>query len=528
MAQERTAPSDTRIAEAAPRHDSRERASADPENRDVVLKKSAAAVHWNIRPFIGGDYRDSASAERFANINPANEKPLCEISVGDSKDIDAAVRVARRRFEDRCWSGLTPARRREILMTLADLIVKHSAEIALLDCLEMGKPIQAALFDATETAPQMLRSWAGFADKLVGESAPISPGTLLVNTYEPRGVIGAITPWNFPSVAAIYKVGPALAAGNTMVLKPSELASSSALKLAELAMEAGVPEGVLNVVTGLGPTVGEALALHEDVDMLSFTGSTTTGRKIMQLAGFSNGKRVLLECGGKSPQIVLPDIDDLTTVADATVQGFLWNQGQVCTAHSRLVVHADIKDALVDEVVSRAARYQPGDPLSEATSFGPLASPDQRDRVKAYVDQGLAAGAVAVLEGEIQQTGGCNVAPTVFDRVTTDMSIVREEIFGPVLCVQSFQTEEEAIALANGTRYGLSATVWTRDMGLGKRLAQAIKAGGVNIRTSGTEEPSSGCTLSFEPQKASGFGSELGRKGLESYSYLKWLNFVGT
>jgi len=498
-----------------------------PGTSFVSWKDSAAAIRWNIAPFIDGRHRPSTSAELFDNINPATETALCQVSAGNMADIDEAVRVARRRFNDGCWSELPPIRRAEILMRWADLIVQHKAEIALLDSLEMGKPIQAALHDAEHLAAPYLRRWAGFANKLLGTSAPLDSRTLTFNTYEPRGVIGAITPWNFPSLVAVYKLGPALAAGNTMVLKPSELSPSSALKLAELALEAGLPEGVLNVVPGLGSTVGAALVLHPDVNMISFTGSTATGRKIMELSARSNAKPLLLECGGKSPQVVFNDVDDLDAVADATVQWVLWNQGQVCSAHTRLIVHESIKDALLEKVVSRASQRKPGDPLDEKTNFGPLASPAQRDRVKAYIQQGLEAGAAAILKGAIQETGGCYVSPTIFDRVDGGMSIVREEIFGPVLCVQSFKTEEEAITLANGTEYGLVATAWTRDMGRAKRLAHTIRAGVVFIRTSGMEGPDSGCMLSYEPQKASGFGSEVGLRGLEAYSTLKWVTFGG-
>ncbi|HEY4214135.1 MAG TPA: aldehyde dehydrogenase family protein [Steroidobacteraceae bacterium] len=490
-------------------------------------KDSVTTIRWNVRPFIDGRYRSSNSTEFFNNINPATETTLCQIAVGDSSDIDEAVRVARKRFNDGCWSELQPMHRVKVLLRLADLIVQHKAEFALLDTMEMGKPIQASLYDADTFAPALLRSCAGFADKLLGVSAPLGGGTVSFNTYEPRGVVGAITPWNFPCVNAVIKFAPALAAGNTVVLKPSEVAASSALRLAELALEAGLPEGVLNVVPGLGSTVGEALALHRDVDLISFTGSTVTGRKILELSGRSNAKPMLLECGGKSPQVVFGDVDNLDYVAEAVVQSILWNQGQVCSAHTRLIVREEIKEALLEKIIRRATGYLPSDPLDETTAFGPLASPGQRDRVKAYIEQGLKAGAEAVLKGTIKECGGCYVSPTIFDRVDAQMSIVQEEIFGPVLCVQDFKTEEEAIALANGTDYGLAATVWTRDMGRGKRLAHAIKAGHVSIRTSGHEEADQGYLLSHEPQKASGFGSELGQRGLQSYSTLKLISFRG-
>jgi len=340
-------------------------------------------------------------------------------------------------------------------------------------------------------------------------------------------VVGAITPWNFPALCAVWKFAPALAAGNTVVLKPSELAASSALRLAELALEAGLPEGVLNVVPGLGSTAGAALAGHPDVDMVSFTGSTVTGRKVMELCGRSNGKPVLLECGGKSPQVVFGDVEDLDAVAEATVYGVLWNQGQVCGAFTRLLVHEDIKESLLEKIISRARQYRPGDPLSEETIFGPLASAAQRNRVKSYIEQGVKAGANPALLGEIRESGGCFVSPTIFDRVDDTMSIVREEIFGPVLCVQSFRTEEEAISSSNSTEYGLETAVWTRDIGRAKRMARALKFGQVTIRTSGKEGASSGCMLSHEPQKASGFGSELGLRGLQSYSNLKVISFSG-
>jgi acyl-CoA reductase-like NAD-dependent aldehyde dehydrogenase len=490
--------------------------------------ETAASVPWNIRPFVDGRYRESVSTQLVDNINPADETTLSQFASGDPADIDQAVRVARRSFDDGRWSEIPAARRAAILFKLADLIVLHKDELALLDSLEMGKPIQAALYDAEHTAPALARSWAGFCDKLNGESAPLGRDTLAFNCYEPRGVVAGITPWNFPCVNAVYKVGPALAAGNTIVLKPSELSPSSALRLAEIALEAGIPEGVFNVVPGLGSTVGAALAMHPEVDFLSFTGSTTTGRKLMELSGRSNGKPVLLECGGKSPQVVFDDVQDLDRVAEAIVQSVLWNQGQVCSAHTRLVVHSRIKDALLTKIMAKASQTQPGDPLDPQTTFGPLASPAQRDRVKKYVDEGIRSGAVPILQGSIQETGGCYVSPTIFDRVQPTMTIVREEIFGPVLCVQEFETEAEAIALANGTDFGLVATVWTRDMGRGKRVAHAIKAGYLVVRTSGPESAGSGYALSYEPQRASGFGPEIGLQGLQSYSTLKFFSFTGS
>jgi acyl-CoA reductase-like NAD-dependent aldehyde dehydrogenase len=490
-------------------------------------KQSATAIRWNVQPFINGRYQPSKSAESIENISPADDAILCRIPVGALADVDDAVRVARQRFEDGCWSGLPPVKRAEILLKLADLIVKHKEELALLDTLEMGKPIRSSLQDVVSFGAGLLRSCAGFAEKLVGSSAPLMAGTISFNTYVPRGVVAAITPWNFPAANAVIKFAPALAVGNTVVLKPSELSPSSALRLAELAIEAGMPEGVLNVVPGLGSTVGAALASHQDVNLLSFTGSTATGRKIMELAGRSNAKPVLLECGGKSPHIVFDDVDNLDSVADAAVHAIVWNQGQVCSARTRLIVHDDVREALLEKIVARARLYRPANPLDEATNFGPLASLQQSNRVKSYIDLGRRAGAELVLDGTTSGSGNCYVAPTIFDRVEATMPIAREEIFGPVLCVLRFGTESEAIALANDTDYGLAATVWTRDIGRGRRSAHAIKAGAVAIRTSGKEDPPSGCVLGSEPQKASGFGSELGLDGLQSYSVLKSIQLVG-
>jgi acyl-CoA reductase-like NAD-dependent aldehyde dehydrogenase len=494
----------------------------------MTLRDRAAAIQWSLVPFVDGSSRPSAADGVYRTINPANETALSEGAVGDADDIDAAVRIARRRFDEGCWSRLPATKRIERLFALADLISRHKGELALRDCLEMGKPIHWAQWEAESYAPQLLRTYANFADKLYGASVPLSAHSLSFNTYEPRGVVGAITPWNFPTACAVRKFAPALAAGNSVVLKPSEVAPSSALRMAELAIEAGIPAGVLNVVPGLGRTVGLALALHPDVNMISFTGSTATGRRVMEACARSNGKPLLLECGGKSPEVVFEDVASLDLVAEDALQNITWNQGQVCGAHTRLIVHESMSDALLAKLIEKARAITPGDPLDERTMFGPLASPSQRDRVKRYIDQGIAEGARAALRGTVQESGGCFVTPTIFDGVSNGMTIVQEEIFGPVLCVQVFRSEEEAIALANGTAYGLAATVWTTHLGRAKRVAHAIRAGHVSVRTGGEEGAESGYTLSHEPQKASGFGAEPGLKGLESYSTLKAVSFSGS
>jgi acyl-CoA reductase-like NAD-dependent aldehyde dehydrogenase len=491
-------------------------------------------IPWNIRPFVDGVYVDSRASRVMENINPATEEPLCEISEGGADDVDHAVRVARRRFEEGVWCDLGPDERKGILLKFAHLIVAHKDELAVMDSLEMGKPLGAARFEAEVLGFNAVRSAAELADKVCGVLVPSEPSTLSFNVYEPRGVIGAIIPWNFPTYNVLLKISAALTVGNSVVLKPSELASASALKLAELAVEAGLPSGVFNVVPGAGGTVGEALAAHPGIDMVSFTGSTQTGRRIMQLAAQSHGKPVQLECGGKSPQLVFADVDDLDRVASCVTQDIFYNSGQVCSAKSRLIVEESIRPALLDKIITRAREFKLGDPLEPATTFGPLVSATQRDKVRAYIRGGVAEGA-RMLIGDVEpdrKGKGYFVSPVIFDQVRSGMAIAREEIFGPVLCVQSFTSEQEAMSLANATDFGLTATAWTRDLGRAKRLARRINAGFVVIRTSGEEGSGGGIAnvlaLCAEPHKASGFGAEWGLKGLEAYSALKAVQMIGS
>ncbi len=490
--------------------------------------QQAQQQRWDIRPFIHGSYDHSQAGASFENTNPATDQVLCTVPEGHSDDIDKAIASARTAFNTGSWSALPAGNRKAVLLRFADLIADHQQTLALLDTLEMGKPISAALVDAQSFAPHFIREAAELCNQLQGQLHTCSDSNIAFNTYEPRGVVGAIVPWNFPMVNAAIKISSALAAGNSVVLKPSEVTPSSALKLAELAIEAGLPEGVLNVVPGLGKTVGAALASHPDVDLLTFTGSTQTGRRLMTLSGQSNGKPLLLECGGKSPHIVFDDVDNLEAIADAVVQKMFWNQGQVCSALTRLIIHQNIKQPLLERVMARTQKIQPADPLDKATTFGALASAQQRDRVRDFIALGIKDGATPVVGGldAVKAGGGCFVAPTIFDNVTGDMRIAQEEIFGPVLCVQAFNTETEALAMANSTAFGLSAGVWTRDMGRGKRLAKGIHSGGVTIRTSGEETPDTS-SISFAPVKASGFGIESGLEGLKAYSTLKAVRFYG-
>jgi 4-(gamma-glutamylamino)butanal dehydrogenase len=473
---------------------------------------------------IDGRFRSMTGDDGFTKESPLDGAPLAEFAAGTAEDVDAAVASARAAFEDGRWSALAVSVRKATLMKLADLIAAHAEELALLDVLDVGKPIRDALNIDLALSLGILRYCAEGSDKVLGTVTPADARTLAITVRAPRGVVGGIIGWNFPLVLAIQKLAPALAMGNTLVLKPSELSSFSALRLGELALEAGVPPGVFNVLPGLGRTVGAALSNHPDVDLLTFTGSSATGKRIMQAAGASNMKRLLLECGGKSANIVCEDCPDLDDVADGVMARMFWNQGQVCTAGTRLIVAEPVRTALVERIVARASRVQAGDPLDGATTFGALVSRPQMDKVLNYIRLGSEQGARLVLGGRRvrEETGGFYVEPTVFESVRASMTIAREEIFGPVLGVMGFHTIDEAIRLANDTSYGLSATVWTQSAAVTQKMINGLRAGEIAINTVG--KPSAGAmfgTLPLEPHKQSGVGVESGIEGLQTYTALK-------
>jgi 4-guanidinobutyraldehyde dehydrogenase/NAD-dependent aldehyde dehydrogenase len=494
---------------------------------DILLNtdwhKSAKELAIDLSPFIDGVHCRSVSTQTFSKTNPATGERLYELPVGDADDVDNAVKVARQAFEDRRWSGLSLARRKQVLMDFASLVEKHASELALMDALEVGKPIQDAINIDLPLALGVIRFCAESVDKVMGDCSFVDDTTLAVVARNPRGVIGASIGWNFPLILAAQKISPALAMGNTLVLKPSELSTMSAVRLAELAVEAGVPAGVLNVVPGLGTTVGDAISRHSDVDMITFTGSSATGKRIMQSAGASNMKRLLLECGGKSANLVFPDVKDLDAVADGVMSRMFWNQGQVCTAGTRLIVHASLKEALVEKVQARLSAFKMGHPLDPQTNFGPLVSAPQRDKVLHYIQQGEAQGARKVCGGvrAMMSTGGYYVEPTIFDNVSEEMVIAREEIFGPVLSVMSFDRAVEGIHLANATDYGLSASLWTQDMSVVHEAMRSLRVGEITVNA--CNKPSSGAmfgALPLEGHKQSGFGGESGLQGLLPYTTL--------
>jgi gamma-glutamyl-gamma-aminobutyraldehyde dehydrogenase len=463
--------------------------------------------------FIDGAFRPALSGARFVTENPATGQHLAEVAAGDAADIDLAVRAARRAFDDGRWSRRSPAERKATLLRFADLLEANLDELAVLDSLEAGKPITDCRdVDLPETI-KTFRWYAEAIDKVFDSVAPTGHVALGLIVREPVGVVGAVLPWNFPIMMAAWKAAPALAAGNSMIIKPAELTSLSTIRLAELASEAGLPDGVLNVVPGLGETAGQALGRHMDVDMVSFTGSTEVGRYFLKYAAESNLKQITLECGGKSPQIVMADPPDLDLVAaDVLIAGFM-NMGENCSCGSRLIVHRSIRDALVERLVAELDGWTVGDPLDPETKLGPMIERPHLEKVLGYIEAGRAAGARVVAGGgrTLEATGGYFVAPTIFDDVRNDMKIAREEIFGPVLSTIPFDTEDEAIALANATSYGLAASLYTTNIDTAFRVGRAIRAGTVSVNSYSEGDIST----PFGGYKESGFGGR--DKGLEAF-----------
>jgi aldehyde dehydrogenase (NAD+) len=472
------------------------------------------------RHFINGKYQESAGAARIEVRNPATGELLTTVPDGTSQDVDRAVTAARRSFEEQTWRKKDPSEKERILWRFADTIDEHKEELAALESLENGKTLREALRGDVNPAIDALRYYAGWVRRIYGETIPVDGPFLNYTLREPVGVAGAIVPWNYPSCIAMWKIAPALACGCSLVLKPSELTPLTALKMAQYAHEAGVPEGVLNVVTGYGATAGEALGRHMDVDKISFTGSIRTARALLQASAESNLKRLSLELGGKSPNIVFPDAD-----LDAAVHSAFWgifaNKGEVCSAGSRLLVHQDIHDEFLAKLVERAKRMRVGDPLDPKSEMGSQISKTQLDRILGYIESGVAEGAKLLCGGGRDTDGakakGFFVKPTVFSEVKPGMKIAQEEIFGPVLSAIRFHTADEAVSIANGTIYGLVSAVWTKDVGLAHRFAGEIKAGSVWINTYNGFDSAT----PFGGYKQSGFGRDLGAHALEQYTNVK-------
>jgi acyl-CoA reductase-like NAD-dependent aldehyde dehydrogenase len=470
---------------------------------------------------IGGRPADAASGAAFEVRDPSTGSVVCEVPRGGQEDIDIAVTAAKEAVDDRRWSGLRPGKRTEVLIKLADLIKRNMTELSQLESLDAGKPINIASGEVWAAA-DVFRYYAGWPTKVFGETNPSAEEMFVYSLREPVGVCGGIIPWNFPLIMAAWKVAPALAFGNAIVLKPAEQTPLTAMRLGELALEAGVPEGIVNVVTGFGDEAGQALAQHGEVDKIAFTGSTEVGRKILH-ASEGNLKRVTLELGGKSPNIVFADAN-MRRASKGSMFGIFLNSGQVCTAGSRILVESSIHDEFVSSLVDATASMKLGPGLDDETGMGPVVSEQQLERVTGYIDIGKAEGAEVATGGEraTELGDGYFVQPTIFTGVRNDMRIAQEEIFGPVAAVIEVADVDEAIAVANDTIYGLAAAVWTNDLTKAHKVAKGIKAGTVWINGSGMVDPS----VSFGGYKQSGFGRELGLHSMEAYTEVKsvWVN----
>jgi aldehyde dehydrogenase (NAD+) len=468
--------------------------------------------------FIGGQWRPPASGETYATINPATEEVSAQVAKGDERDVDLAVQAARRAFDQGPWPRMAAAERARMLWKLADLIGANLDEMARLESVNTGK----TLFDSGKVelpfAAEVFRYYAGWTTKIHGETLNLRDGAFTFTLRQPLGVVGAIVPWNFPFLLASWKIAPALAAGNTVVLKPASLTPLTALRFAELTQEAGLPEGVFNVVPGPGGKAGMALVRHPGVDKVAFTGSTEVGKGIMREAAGSL-KRVSLELGGKSPNIVLADAD-LEAALRGALTGIFYNKGEVCAAGSRLLVEQRVHDEFVGKLVERVKGLKVGDPMDKATRMGPVVSAQQLETVLGYVEAGRREGATLAAGGErlrVSDGRGYFVQPTVFTGVSNAMRIAREEIFGPVLSVIPFKDVDDAVAQGNETFYGLAAAVWTRDVGKALRIARALRAGTVWVNAYNLYD----AALPFGGFKESGFGRELGQAGLDLYTEVK-------
>ena len=467
--------------------------------------KIAATIQFRTQAYIGGEFVPALSSRTYVSENPATGEPLAEIALCDERDVDRAVDAARQAFRSGVWSDLSPTDRKKVLIRFADLIDEHNDELATTETLDAGKPIaDVRALDIPDTAGT-IRWHAEAVDKLYGQVAPTGPGAVAMVVREPAGVVGAVIPWNYPAQMASWKLGPALATGNSVVIKPAGQTALSLLRMAELATEAGLPAGVLNVVTGPGEIVGKAIARHPDIDVVAFTGSTEVGRGFLHHAADTNLKRVVLELGGKSPQVVLADAPPTEDIAENVLNAVFWNMGENCSAGSRLIVHKSRQAELVERLVAAATdEWLVGDPMDDSTRIGPLITRGHLERVLGYIEAGRAEGARVVVGGGrvLEASGGHFLAPTIFDDATNDMRIAREEIFGPVLSVIPFSTVDEAIAIANDTPYGLAASLYTQDLTTAHRVARALRAGtvGVNAYSEGD------LSTPFGGYKQSGFG----------------------
>lgn len=492
---------------------------------DLSWHTRVSGLNTDVRPLIAGKRLDVKSDELFERLNPANELSGIAFTACGPNDVNLAVSTARRSYE-KSWSKIPLIERKMILSKLAELIMKNQEELALMDSIEMGKPVSAALMEV-QIASGFFSYYAETIDKLYGHTAPSDNDALELQLQQPRGVIAALTPWNFPVINTALKAAPSLAAGNTLVLKPSEYSLLSALRIGELALEAGMPEGVFNVLTGAGKT-GMSLVEHADVDMLTFTGSTDTGKTILKCIGSNNIKPVLLECGGNNPQLLFNDMvgDDMQGLVMGILQSAMMNQGQVCVARSRLLVEESVEEEITAALISACTQLQPADPLEPATQFGPLANRMQYDKVYTMLDEETEAELLVDGRECRRPEAGYYLGPTIYKDTAGKSNITQSEVFGPILSITAFKNEAEAIALANDTKYGLAATIWTKDLSRGHRLPKELDAGWVTVNASTHQSMGAGIAHSHEPYGQSGFGVEGGMSGLQSYTRLQTTTYT--
>jgi gamma-glutamyl-gamma-aminobutyraldehyde dehydrogenase len=491
---------------------------------EVDWKQRAAGLCLPDYAFIGGKRTSARHGETYPCINPATGQALVQVAACNAADVDDAVTSARHALGSGVWSQASPGHRKSVLLRFAEQIRVERIDLALMESLSMGKPVRDACHEVDDAAAFI--AWFGETlDKLYGEVIPSELSSFAVATREPVGVVGLITPWNYPIEEAAIKLGPALAAGNCVILKPAEISPFSAIRLGELALKAGLPPGVLNVVPGLGAIAGKAIGLHGDIECVGFTGSTRVGKLLLRYAGESNMKRVWLECGGKSPNLVFADCGNLKFAAEEAARSVLRNQGQVCSAGSRVLVERTIADEFTGLLVAASKRYVPADPLDARTRMGPMASAEQYNKVQSYILLGLEEGANLILDGRManQQEDVYFLGPSIFARVSNSMRIAREEIFGPVITLMCFDSEDEAIRIANDSPYGLVASLWTQDVSRAHRVARALQAGSVTIN--GVDAQSEAAP--FGGTKQSGSGREHSLHAFDQYTNLKttWLKF---
>jgi len=494
-------------------------------NSTIDWHVRARGLNLQTRPFIGGRFDDGPADHAFDCVSPIDGKRLASLAEVGARGVDAAVTAARQAFESGVWANMAPRARKKVLLKLAALVDQHREELALLDTLCMGMPISISKDYCVPWAINALEWYGEAIDKLYDEVAPTDRSVLALITREPVGVVGAVLPWNWPMGLLGWKVPPALAAGNSVVLKPDEQTSLSALRFAGLAQEAGLPDGVLNVVTG-GPAVGEAIGRHPDIDVVGFTGSTEVGKLFMKYSAESNMKPVWTECGGKGPNIVFADAPDLAVAAQTAAFMIFLNTGQVCAAASRLIIEESAREQVLEIIKGVGQALAPADPLEAQTMLGPIAKASQLERVLGYIETGRKEGARLVTGGGRAriESGGFFIEPTVFDGVRNDMRIAQEEIFGPVLSTITFRTPEEAVAIANASNYGLSGAIWTQNLSKAHTLARALRCGSVAVNA--YSDDAHDMTVPFGGYKQSGFGRDKSLHALDKYTQLKttWVN----